>query len=114
MPFTTRTEKMEPGITVVVLTGRMHLGNQLRELEDAIRKMISDGSRKMILDLSGIEMLDSAALGMLLMTTGTMADEGGTALIAGTTARVNEVLRVAQAHRVLSLHADVASAVRSF
>lgn len=52
MPVQFTTHTVEPGITVVELTGRLTLGNRLAEVEHAVKELIKKGSRKLVLDLA--------------------------------------------------------------
>ena len=103
---------IEPGITVFELKGRMHLGNRLSDAEWAARQLISGGHRKLILDMTHVEYIDSAALGMLVLTTGLMVKEGGRTIVAGANQKVLEIIKTAHTDMVLSLSPDVESAVK--
>ncbi|MBI3208275.1 MAG: STAS domain-containing protein [Candidatus Solibacter usitatus] len=103
MPITIQTRSIDPDISVLTLAGRMHLGTQLQDLEDSVRKQIAAGARKLILDIAGVDYLDSAALGMLLMCSGVMEETGGKMALAGASAKVLQVMKVSHADKVLTL-----------
>ena len=114
MPITVQSQSVEPDITVLSVKGRMHLGTQLQDLEETVRKQIAGGCRKLVLDLSGVEYVDSAALGMLMMSYGSMREVGGKFHIAGANERVMGTMRIAHADKVLTLFSDASEASSSF
>lgn len=114
MPITVESRSLESNVTLVAIKGRMHLGTQLQDLEEAVRKQISGGCRKLALDLSGVEYIDSAALGMLMMCFGTMQEAGGKLHVAGAGERVLGTMRIAHADRVLPLFASTDEATAAF
>lgn len=48
------TKTLPVDITVVGLSGRLALGNSLREAEDTIKKLVRDGAKKVIVDISSV------------------------------------------------------------
>jgi anti-sigma B factor antagonist len=99
-------------VTVVELSGRLHLGNSLSYAENAINRMIDGGTRKMVIDLTALEYMDSSGLGMLIFCGGHMEQSGGQLRIAGASGAVSRIFGTANANRVLKFDADLASACR--
>jgi anti-anti-sigma factor len=104
------TRELSLGITAITFTGRLVLGNRLTEVEHTVRERIRQGSRKLLLDFSGLDFIDSAGVGVLAVCIGSMQREGGTIVVAGATGRVKQLLELTNLHRIVGLHADVASA----
>jgi anti-sigma B factor antagonist len=100
-------------VTVVEMSGRLHLGNSLSYAENAINRLIDDGTRKLVIDLARLDYTDSSGLGMLIYCSGRMEQSGGRMRIAGAGGAVARVFEVAQASRILHFDADVASACRN-
>jgi hypothetical protein len=48
------TRELSPGLSAILLTGRLTLGNQLGQVENSVRQCIQQGLRNMVLDLSGL------------------------------------------------------------
>jgi anti-sigma B factor antagonist len=105
---------MPPEITVVELSGRLALGNSLREAEDKIKTLIGAGSKKVIVDLSKIELTDSAGIGMLMMCHSTAATADGAMRITGANERVLSVLRMTHVDKILSLFDSTENAAAGF
>jgi anti-anti-sigma factor len=102
----TKTRIVEPGITVVEISGRLTLGNALQSLENSVRRLIEEGSRKLIFDLAGLTSIDSAGLGMLVGTNGIMEQSGGQVRIAGAQGTVAKSFDVVHLDRVIALDPD--------
>ena len=97
-------------VTVVEMSGRLHLGNSLSYAENAINRLIDGGTRKLVIDLAQLEYIDSSGLGMLIYCSGRMQQSGGRMRVAGAGGPVARVFEIAQAGRVLQFDADLASA----
>ncbi|MBY0505476.1 MAG: STAS domain-containing protein [Bryobacteraceae bacterium] len=108
-----QTQTIEPDITVLKFTGRMHLGNRLSDAERAAGNLIAEGKRKLVLDMAGVDYIDSAALGMLLVTTGNMEKAGGKVVLAGAVTRVLDIIRITHTGDVLKLHDSVEAAAKA-
>jgi anti-sigma B factor antagonist len=100
-------------VTVVEMSGRLHLGNSLSYAENAINRLIDGGGRKLVIDMAHVDYIDSSGLGMLIYCGGRMEQTGGRMRVAGANASVARVFEVAHANRVLHFDADVESACRN-
>ena len=102
-------------LTTVVfrLTGRMTLGERLREVESRISEVANHGIHKLILDLSGIEYLDSAGLGALMVLYGNMKVRGGQFRLVAPGAKVLEVLKMTHADSILNIDRNLEAALAS-
>ena len=108
------THQVEPGITVVELTGRLTLGNRLAEVEHAVKEFIEKGSRKLVLDLTALAFMDSAGIGMVMVCAGTIKDAGGRLFIVGAQGHVKHVLELTQIHQVIPIYSDLATSFAAF
>ena len=108
------TKTQEIGdVTVVEMSGRLHIGNSLSYAENAINRLIDGGTRKMVLDLTQPDYIDSSGLGMLIYCGGRMEQSGGRMRVAGAGGTVARVFEIAHADRVLQFDADRESACRN-
>ena len=69
---------------------------------------------KLVLDLSNVTYVDSATIGCLMDLYRQVNAAGGVLKLAGVQKRVETMLSMTGAHNFLEIHADEASAVRSF
>jgi anti-sigma B factor antagonist len=100
-------------VTVVELSGRLHLGNSLTYAENAINRLIEGGTRKLVIDLARLDYMDSSGLGMLIYSGGRMQESGGQMRVAGASGTVARVFQIAHANLVLNFDADLESACRN-
>jgi anti-anti-sigma factor len=98
-------------VTVVEMSGRLHLGNSLSYAENAIIRLIDGGTRKLVIDLAQLDHIDSSGLGMLIYCGGRMEQSGGRMRVSGAVATVARVFEIAHADRVLQFDADLALAL---
>jgi anti-anti-sigma factor len=86
----------------------------LGEFASTITSLISSGERKVLLDLSSVTYVDSATIGCLMDLYRQASAAGGSLKLAGVQKRVETMLTMTGAQNFLEIHADEASAVRSF
>jgi anti-sigma B factor antagonist len=97
-------------ITVVEMSGRLHIGNSLSYAENAIVRLIEGGTRKLVIDLARVDHIDSSGLGMLIFCGGRMEQSGGRMRVSGANDSVTRVFVISNAGRVLQFDADLATA----
>jgi anti-anti-sigma factor len=85
----------------------------LPEFTAAVAPLVQPSS-KVVLDLSNVTYVDSATIGCLMDLFRQMHAAGGVLKLAGVQKRVETMLSMTGAHNFLEIHADEASAVRSF
>lgn len=100
-------------VTVVEMSGRLHLGNTLMYAENSINGLIDGGTRKLVIGLAGVDYIDSAGLGMLIACGGRMEQSGGHMRIAGSNGRVAKAFQIVHANRILQFDSDIESACRN-
>jgi anti-anti-sigma factor len=85
----------------------------LPEFTAAVSPLVAPNS-KVVLDLSSVTYVDSATIGCLMDLYRQMHAAGGVLKLAGVQKRVETMLSMTGAHNFLEIHADEATAVRSF
>ncbi len=86
----------------------------LSEFSTAVTGQITSGEKKLLVDLSSVNYIDSATIGCLMDLYRQATAAGGTLKLAGVQRRVETMLTMTGAQNFLEIHADEASAVRSF
>lgn len=104
---------VEPDVTVLEFSGRLQLGNDLSLAEHRIRGLVNEGRKKIVFDFSKLQSMDSAGLGMTLLLSSIARDAGGQFRLVAPSERVVAVLKMARVYDLLSVHADVDTALRS-
>ncbi|HEY6347365.1 MAG TPA: STAS domain-containing protein [Bryobacteraceae bacterium] len=109
-----KTRKLDGGVTVVEISGRLNLGNSLISIETAIKGLIEKGARKLVVDLSGVNYIDSSGIGMLVACAGQMEQSSGRMRIAGAAGAVAKVFGVVHMERITPLDENVEAAAGAF
>jgi anti-anti-sigma factor len=86
----------------------------LSEFANTITSLIGSGERKLLLDLSTVTYVDSATIGCLMDLYRQASAAGGALKLAGVQKRVETMLSLTGAQNFLEIHADEASALKSF
>jgi anti-anti-sigma factor len=110
--FETKTQQAGD-LTVMEISGRLHLGNSLTYTENSINRLIDSGARKLVIDLARLEYIDSSGLGMLVVCSGRMEQSGGRMRVAGAHGLVAQVFEIVHAGLILHFDADLESACRN-
>jgi anti-sigma B factor antagonist len=85
----------------------------LPEFTGTVVPLIGDGS-KVLVDLSTVTYVDSATIGCLMDLYRQVTAAGGALKLSGVQKRVETMLSMTGAHNFLEIHADEASALKSF
>lgn len=86
----------------------------LAEFSAAVLGLITQGEKKVLIDLSKVTYVDSATIGCFMDMYRQALAAGSTLKLSGVQKRVETMLTMTGAQNFLELHADEASAVRSF
>jgi anti-sigma B factor antagonist len=86
----------------------------LSDFSDAVLGLIAGGEKKLLIDLSTVTYVDSATIGCFMDLYRQASAAGSTLKLSGVQKRVETMLTMTGAQNFLELHADEASAVKSF
>lgn len=109
---TRKLRTVEPGITVLEISGRLNVGTHLTKTETQISQLIQMGSRKLVLDFSKLEYIDSASIGMLTGAHKEMLESGGQIRLAGAQGPAARTLKLIHMEKIMPVDADVAAAMK--
>jgi anti-sigma B factor antagonist len=101
-------------VTILDITGRIVLGEEIGDLRDAVRALIAQGKKKIILNLVGVDYIDSSGVGELVGSFTTVRNAGGELKLLNLTQKVHDVLYVTKLYTVFDIKDDEFTAVRSF
>src|ERR1700733_12825018 len=104
------TQTREPGIVIVSITGRIALGVEKGQIEDAIVGAMKDGVRKIVIDLAHVSYIDSAGVGIIAFCFGKASQLGAQFTVAAADARVKDVFHITRLDQVVTFFPDVDSA----
>ena len=94
MPFGVERSALDSGVTVLVLSGSMTMGNELQQLEWTLQELTRKNQNRIVLDMSKISYLDSAAIGVLVGCHGSVKGSGGQLRLAGVNSRISAVFKI--------------------
>jgi anti-sigma B factor antagonist len=103
--------RVDGGIVIVNLKGRLTLGSRLSLLEAEIATLAKAGETKVILDLEDIEYADSSALGVLLHASGAVRSKGGQLLLASPNQRLQYLFKLTNTTQLLASYPDRATCI---
>ena len=101
-------------VTILDITGRIVLGEEIGDLRDAVRALIAEGKKKIILNLVGVDYIDSSGVGELVGSFTTVRNAGGELKLLNLTQKVHDVLYVTKLYTVFDIKDDEFTAVKSF
>ena len=108
------TTDRNQGVSIVRVNEPRLMYPILADFASTVTSLLGAGERKVLLDLSAVTYVDSATIGCLMDLYRQASAAGGTLKLAGVQKRVETMLTMTGAQNFLELHADEASAVKSF
>jgi anti-anti-sigma factor len=109
-----RTDRIQPDITAVILSGKLVMGRDPLELENLVAGLARQGQKKVILDLTRVYYIDSSGLGAIARCLSLLRREGGDLRLAGVSQKIQALFRTTRLDAVLAFYATVADASRDF
>jgi anti-sigma B factor antagonist len=110
----TATVRVEDGVVVVDLSGRITLGDGSGTVRQTVKGLIGQGHKKVLLNLQEVTYIDSAGMGELVGSFATVTNQGGQIKLLNAHHKVRDVLQVTKLYTVFESFSDEASALRSF
>jgi anti-sigma B factor antagonist len=101
-------------VTILDISGRIILGDELDDLRTAIRDLLSQDKKKIILNLAGVDYIDSSGVGELVGAYTTVRNAGGELKLLNLTQKVQDVLHITKLYTVFDVRDDEFTAVKSF
>ena len=101
-------------VTILDITGRIVLGEEIGDLRDAVRALVAEGKKKIILNLAGVDYIDSSGVGELVGSFTSVRNAGGELKLLNLTQKVHDVLHVTKLYTVFDIKDDEFTAIKSF
>ncbi len=101
-------------VTILDISGRIVLGDEIGQLRDAVRALVADGKKKIILNLAQVDYIDSSGVGELVGCFTTVRNAGGELKLLNLSQKVHDVLHVTKLYTVFDIRDDEFTAVKSF
>jgi len=107
-------EKDSGGVTVLVLSGRVTLGEESSQLRAKLKDTLAAGKTRVVLDLADVSYIDSAGLGTLVAGYTSARNQGAGMKLANLTKKFDEQLHITKLVTVFEVYNSVGDAVKSF
>ena len=102
------------GVAVVHVGEARLMYPLLPEFAEAVSSLIASGERRVIIDLSAVGYVDSASIGCFMDLYRQASTAGAMLKLSGVQKRVETMLTMTGAQNFIEVHADEATAVKSF
>lgn len=114
MILTIEDKRIEPDVAVLVLSGKLLMGNDSKRLEWRIEELLRNNEKKLVLDLAGLVQIDSTGIGIILHCFGKLNDAQAQLRVAGANGLVDKTLRLSRVDTVVGYFPTAEAAARSF
>jgi anti-sigma B factor antagonist len=101
------------GVTVLVLDGRIVLGEETRSLRETVKNLVAQGKKKLVLNVNNVTMIDSSGLGALVASYSSAKSGGASVRLCNLGAHFNQLLQITRLLTVFDVSNSEADAVRS-
>ena len=108
------TKRLEPGIVVLVISGRFLMGQDCRDVDREIERHIAENNKSFVFDLSAVDHIDSGAVGQIVKSLTRLKNSGGALRLAGVHGMVEGVLKMTRLDRVIEMFPTPAEAAQNF
>jgi anti-sigma B factor antagonist len=108
------TPREANGATVVDVSGRITLGEGSAMLRELLRDLAKKGQKRVLLNLADVNYIDSSGIGELVSAYTSIKNQGGEMKLLHLTKKVHDLLQITKLYTVFDVHADEATALRSF
>ena len=106
------SEKYEA--VIIELKGNVMGGDDTKDFNDLLHKLIDEDKKKIVLDLSDVKFMNSSGLGMLISGLTTMKKNDGFLKLAGATEKIESLLIITKLITIFESYDSVDEAVKSF
>jgi|SRR5690348_7523571 anti-sigma B factor antagonist len=111
------------GVRVLILKGRLRLGDETAEFRNTIKEALSDADwlrqkwgwkAQLIIDLGQVDYVDSAGLGAMIAARASALSQGAELKLANLTTSLRDQLAITKLVTVFDVFPSVEDAVKSF
>jgi anti-sigma B factor antagonist len=110
-----KTKLIEKYSAVIVeLKGNVMGGDDTKEFNELLHKLIGEDKKNIIIYLSGVKFMNSSGLGMMISGLTTMKREGGHLKLANVTEKIESLLIITKLITIFETYESIDEAVKSF
>ena len=101
-------------IPVLVVSGRLTIGEPSEHLIQALDEVFKNGSRKVIIELNGVPQIDSSGISALVRSSIKLSKEGGALRLVCGPGRVRDALTVTRLVEAIPTYDSESAALADF
>ena len=101
-------------VTILDLTGRIVLGDEIDQLRTAVRNLLAAGKNRIVLNLAEVTMIDSSGIGLLVRFMATAKQRGGNIKLVQPSKFAIQTLRLVGVLNLFEIFDSDDAAVESF
>lgn len=111
MELSLSTRKVEGGVVVFDMKGKLCSGEPLVLLRNAVKKSLEEGATKFVINLGEVSYIDSSGLGELVNTFTVLRAKNGAVNLLNLTKRIKDLLQMTKLLTVFDSFEDEAKAI---
>lgn len=106
---------VKPGIVVLEMSGSIYMGPDCRRIDSEMEtQKAKESTNRFIFDLTRVTHIDSAVVGLFVRTYTQLKKAGGGLRLVGARGMVENVLKMTQVDKVITIYSSVAEAAEDF
>jgi anti-anti-sigma factor len=102
------------GIHLLLVTGRLTIGEPSEQLNEALQSIVKDGGRRVVINLNGVPQIDSSGISSLVRISIQLAREGGAVHLVCGPGRVRDALTVTRLVEAIPTYESEGAAISQF
>jgi anti-sigma B factor antagonist len=99
---------------IIQLKGNVMGGEDTKDFNETLHKLIEDSKKNIIIDLSGVKFMNSSGLGMLIGGLTTVKKAEGRLILAGVTDKIESLLIITKLITIFETADNLDDAVKKF
>jgi anti-sigma B factor antagonist len=107
-------DKEVNGVSVVILDGRIILGEESHFLREKLKSLLAEGKTKIVLNMADINYIDSAGLGILVTASLSAKTKGASVRLCHLGNKFHEVMQMTKILTIFDVYDTEGEAVSSF
>ena len=107
-----QTKELDDAV-IISLTGKMMLGYEAQDFQDAISSSLEKNKKKIVVDLNNIEFISSWGIGILIHGYTTVTNQKGNFILAAVPDIVSDALEKTKLDTIFQKFASIEEALKS-
>ena len=99
---------------IIELKGNVMGGDDTKEFNELLHKLIDEGKKNVIVDLSDVKFMNSSGLGMLISGLTTMKRENGSLKLVKVTEKIESLLIITKLITIFESYESIEEAIKTF